>query len=148
MNPSTPFSHAFRRAVGLFPKPSVTLAGGAGVWRADGFCAVSFEPAIVALTFSGAVPDRPGESLTVAANGVTLRGSLMESRSIGDHTMLLVTVDGATFGVDPPSISWCRASFGLRLSYPFLESPAALEKFVDDWRTGILPKTAWTHAAH
>ncbi len=34
------------------------------------------------------------------------------------------------------------------MTHPFLENAAALEAFVGDWRSGRLPKAAWTHAAH
>jgi hypothetical protein len=30
----------------------------------------------------------------------------------------------------------------------FLESEAALQQFVETWKAGKLPKSAWTHAAH
>ena len=30
----------------------------------------------------------------------------------------------------------------------FLESEAALQQFVETWKSGKLPKAAWTHAAH
>jgi hypothetical protein len=30
----------------------------------------------------------------------------------------------------------------------FLESEAALQRFVETWKAGKLPKAAWTHAAH
>jgi hypothetical protein len=31
---------------------------------------------------------------------------------------------------------------------PFLDSEAVLQKFVETWKAGALPKSAWTHAAH
>src|SRR5689334_5181283 len=139
MNLEYPFEHVFRRAVGLFPAPSVTLEAAGRSWRADGFCAVSFKPAVVALAFAGLEPDLPAGPFTIAANGVTLQGSPLESRTIGDHTMLLASVDAVALRGGEPAVSWRRASFGLRLNYPFLETPASLAKFVDDWRTGVLP---------
>lgn len=33
-------------------------------------------------------------------------------------------------------------------AFPFLDSEAALQKFVETWKAGGLPKSAWTHAAH
>jgi hypothetical protein len=32
--------------------------------------------------------------------------------------------------------------------FAFLESETALQRFVDAWKAGMLPKPAWTHAAH
>ncbi|MCX6592374.1 MAG: hypothetical protein NTZ56_12705 [Acidobacteria bacterium] len=34
------------------------------------------------------------------------------------------------------------------MTHPFLENEAAVEAFIGDWRSGQLPKAAWTHAAH
>ena len=33
-------------------------------------------------------------------------------------------------------------------TFAFLESDAALQHFVETWKAGKLPKSAWTHAAH
>ena len=33
-------------------------------------------------------------------------------------------------------------------TFPFLESEAELQRFVETWKAGKLPKAAWTHAAH
>jgi hypothetical protein len=33
-------------------------------------------------------------------------------------------------------------------TFAFLESEAALQQFVQTWKSGKLPKSAWTHAAH
>src|SRR3984893_3096468 len=34
------------------------------------------------------------------------------------------------------------------LTFTFLESETVLQRFVDAWKAGMLPKPAWTHAAH
>lgn len=34
------------------------------------------------------------------------------------------------------------------MTHPFLENPAALDRFVSDWKLHRLPKSAWTHGAH
>ena len=33
-------------------------------------------------------------------------------------------------------------------TFPFLESETELQRFVETWKAGKLPKAAWTHAAH
>jgi hypothetical protein len=33
-------------------------------------------------------------------------------------------------------------------TFALLESEASLQRFVDAWKSGKLPKSAWTHAAH
>ena len=33
-------------------------------------------------------------------------------------------------------------------SFALLESEASLQRFVEEWKAGRLPKAEWTHAAH
>lgn len=34
------------------------------------------------------------------------------------------------------------------VTFPFLESESELQRFIETWKAGKLPKAAWTHAAH
>jgi hypothetical protein len=34
------------------------------------------------------------------------------------------------------------------MTFPFLDSETELQRFIETWKAGKLPKTAWTHAAH
>lgn len=49
------------------------------------------------------------------------------------------TASGTTDSREPPT---SQEAFAL------LESEASLQKFVEAWKSGKLPKPAWTHAAH
>ena len=143
----SPKSIAFRRAITLFPAPAVTVETPEGRWKPSGFCAASYEPPIVALTFADSTP-LPGQPFTVSTEAAILHCSERETRSVGDHTMLLATVERVEIRGGQPLVNWRRASFRLRLDYPFLESRGALETFVTAWRIGALAKADWTHAAH
>src|SRR5579871_1532612 len=149
MKANRSFSSAFRRAATYFPAAQVAVSHGQETLKPAGFCVVSFDPAIVGVTFPRVASQLPGKSFTISAPQITLDCSLLESRDIGDHVMVLATVRNLEVqrGI-PAAVAWRRASFQLRLDYPFLESAAALDAFIADWRTGVLPKNAWTHAAH
>ena len=66
----------------------------------------------------------------------------------GDHHLVIGEVTRFTLVGGNPLVYWRRAFHGLRVEYPFLESEAALEDFIDRWRTGRLTKAEWTHGAH
>lgn len=68
----------------------------------------------------------------------------------GDHQLILGEVkDLALLGGDPePLVYWRRAFHSIRLEYPFTESEAGLEAFIEGWKLGTLPKSQWTHGAH
>ena len=148
MKLSRSFCSAFRRAVTFFPVGSVSVESGLCSLRPDSFCAVSYDPAIVAVTFARSAPERPAREFAVSAAGIRLGCTLLESRDVGDHVMVLATVRNVEIRAASPKVHWRRASFELRLDYPFLASDHALDEFVNSWRSGVLPKDAWTHAAH
>jgi hypothetical protein len=150
------FGSAFHRAAAFFPSAGVVVETGLGTIRPDSFCPVSFDPAIVALTFAECTTGLPGQEFSVAALAfniedaapVRLDCTLLETKEVGDHVMCFATVRRVEIRGGRPLVNWRRASFKLRLDYPFLESNDALETFVNSWRTGVLAKNAWTHAAH
>jgi hypothetical protein len=150
------FGSAFRRAATFFPSAAVTVEGPLGVLKASSFCPVSFEPPIIGVTFSRSLPVFPDGEFRVSAMPagagsplpVTLHCRAMEMREVGDHALLLAGVERAEIRGGPPAVNWRRASFALALDYPFLACEKTLEAFVADWRSGVLPKKAWTHAAH
>jgi hypothetical protein len=41
-----------------------------------------------------------------------------------------------------------HANTPLKKNCPFLQNDRALDLFFDQWQSGTLPKTSWTHAAH
>ena len=125
MKPHSRIDAVFRRVATFFPTTPITLQG----HQPDALCVVSIQPPILALTFPAA--DAPPEhTFTVSAAGVHLTCSPTENKHVGDHVMLFATVNA------------------IEVDYPFLQNPDALETLVDRWLTGLLPKTAWTHAAH
>ncbi len=150
------FSVAFRRAATFFPTAGVVVEAGPDVLKPDSFCAVSFDPAIIAVTLANGAAALPSREFSVFALAgqtqnrapVRLECTLLESKEIGDHTMFFATVRRVEISGGHPMVNWRRASFNLRLEYPFLESPDTLEVFVNAWRAGVLPKSSWTHAAH
>jgi hypothetical protein len=149
MNSDRQFCAAFRRAVTFFPAPAVTIESVGNSLKPDGFCAASFDPPIVALTFARGASGIPGPQFSISTIAVTLHCSLLEMKEVGGHTMLFAAVQRVEMCVAPaPPVNWRRACFELRLNYPFLESAGALETFVAGWRACVLKKSAWTHAAH
>jgi flavin reductase (DIM6/NTAB) family NADH-FMN oxidoreductase RutF len=74
---------------------------------------------------------------------------LVESivEACGQHIVITHVRDVALRG-GRPLVSWRGASLGLHLDYPFLASESELNEFVRKWEAGVLPKPAWTHAAH
>jgi hypothetical protein len=154
------FCSAFHRAVTFFAAPHVAVEAAVAALKPDAFCAVSFDPAVIALTFPNGAPANGGalpegefsvSSLGEDPNGgtpVKLHCRLLEVREIGDHRMVFAAVERAEIPGGTPSVYWRRASFRLQLDYPFLESSPALEGFIHEWHAGGLPKAAWTHAAH
>ena len=148
MKLTSPFGSAFRRATSFFPAPVVVVQIGVDTCQPDGFCAVSFDPAVVALTFAGKYLLPDDELVVSSPSGVTLRCKSIETREIGDHTLLFAEVQKVELCSGVPSVTWRRATFPLRLDYPFLECAQTLETFVRDWHAGTLAKNAWTHAAH
>jgi hypothetical protein len=153
MNPDRSFGSAFRRAMTFFPGPALAVESVSQTLKPDSFCAISFEPPIVALTFPCGNPTLPEAEFSIAvapgeAAPAKVHCTVLESQRIGDHVMLLAAVKRLEIRGGVPRVNWRGASFNLRLDYPFLETPEALESFVDAWRKGVLPKPAWTHAAH
>lgn len=66
----------------------------------------------------------------------------------GDHQLILGEVKDLWLKGGTPLVYWRRAFHGLNVEYPFAASEEALDEFFRHWRTGTLPKAAWTHAAH
>jgi len=150
------FDSAFRRATTFFPAPAVVLEVAGETLKPDGFCAISFDPPIVALTFSRSAPVLTDGEFTVSALAApagegapaSLHCTSLESKEVGDHRMVLAAVHRVEIRGGSPLVNWRRASFPLRVDYPFLATSDVLDAFVSDWRRGDLPKNAWTHAAH
>jgi hypothetical protein len=141
------FSSVFRRAATFFPSPGVTIEAGPDTLKPDSFCTVSFDPPVVAITLGRSFAVPPEFSIAIAP--VKLECSLLEAKEIGDRTLHLAAVQRLEIrGGPPPAVNWRRASYRLHLDYPFLAGEDALDTFVHHWRTGVLPKNAWTHAAH
>jgi hypothetical protein len=142
------FGAAFHRAATFFPSPVLTLECGQSSQKPDAFCAVSCDPPIVAVTLPAGA-SAPTREFSISAAPVKFDCAALETQEIGDHIVIFAAVQRMEIRRGPaPPVSWRRASFQLRLDYPFLESAAALEDFVNAWLTGVLPKSAWTHAAH
>ncbi len=148
MKPDRSFSSAFRRAATFFPSAAVVVESGPGVLKPDSFCIVSFDPPILAVTFPNPAPSLDPGGFSVSSPLAKLDCTLLETREIGDHTMFFAAVQRVEIHGGHPRVNWRRATFNLRLEYPFLETPDALDTFVNSWRTCVLPKNAWTHAAH
>ena len=67
----------------------------------------------------------------------------------GDHELIIGEVKEIVLhGGGDPLVYWRRAFHRLHLWYPFLESEAALDDFIERWKLGTLPKSSWTHGAH
>src|SRR5438874_2080076 len=94
------FGTAFRRSTTFFPAPGVILEVAGETVKPDGFCTISFDPPIVALTFPRSAPVLADGEFTVsvlAAPGsectpATLHCNSLESREVGDHRMVLASV--------------------------------------------------------
>ena len=146
MSPNADIGVAFHRALSFFPGTDITLSGLQSNLKALWLGAASFDPPVVAFT----VP-KPSSALEPefsVCGPAKLHCRLMETREVGDRVMILATVCGVEVRAGAPRVTWRHASFGLDFDYPFLESAEILEKFVNAWVTGVLPKAAWTHAAH
>jgi len=156
MKPKTSFAAIIRRSAGFFPTPAVAVGTGGGNLKPDAFSVISVEPAIVGFTFAKPGPVLSGKSVRITALGAdqtaappaTLECTLIEAREIGDHVLLLAAVQRVCLRPGYPLVNWRRASFSLAIEHPFLKSSEALESFVIDWTTGVLPKAVWTHGAH
>lgn len=66
----------------------------------------------------------------------------------GSHQLLIGEVKEIVLNGGDPLVYWRRAFHRLLLWYPFLESEAALDDFIERWKLGTLPKSSWTHGAH
>lgn len=139
---------AFRRAISFFPSALVVVETGGNTLRADGFCLVSFAPPVVAVTVAKEHGVETSARVIVCSAGARLTCVVNETKVVGDHLMFFCDVARAEIIGGPALVRWRGASFGLKLDYPFLDSSDALERFIDAWRTGVLPKSDWTHAAH
>lgn len=149
MKRTEPLSNAFRRCVTYLPAARIVLNSQESSMEADSFCALSYHPPIIALTLPKSGPELAGsEFRVVAGTAVNLSCSLLETKELGDHNVLFAAVTGVEILGQYPKVRWRGAWFDLKLDYPFLETQEALETFVDGWRTGVLPKERWTHAAH
>ena len=76
------------------------------------------------------------------------RCTFLREIEAGDHRIVLGEVSGARLGTGEPLVYWRRAFHRLRLDYPFVANPAALERFVAAWEAGELAHSDWTHGAH
>jgi hypothetical protein len=138
---------AFDRALSFFPGTDVTIACPQSNLKAGWLGPVSVDPPMVALTLPKPVAGLPHGEFSVCGPA-KLHCRLAETKEIGDHVMIFAAVCGVEIHAGAPVVRWRHASFGLRLDYPFLGGADALENFVNAWVTGLLPKPAWTHAAH
>lgn len=78
----------------------------------------------------------------------TLHCELWRELEAGDHYLLLAEVKEVSLDGGEPLVYWRRAFHRVHLEYPFLDSEAALEQFVERWKQGRLSKSCWTHGAH
>jgi flavin reductase (DIM6/NTAB) family NADH-FMN oxidoreductase RutF len=78
----------------------------------------------------------------------TLLCELSSDVEAGDHQLLIGEVKEIVLHGGEPLVYWRRAFHRLHLWYPFLQSEAALDDFVERWKLGTLPKSSWTHGAH
>jgi flavin reductase (DIM6/NTAB) family NADH-FMN oxidoreductase RutF len=91
--------------------------------------------------------EESGEPILEGTMGI-LFCELRHEFDAGDHRMMIGEVRRLSLSGGEPLVYWRRAFHRLRLEYPFLESEAALEKFVHRWEAGRLTKAEWTHGAH
>src|SRR3954471_10356425 len=107
-------SNAFLRATTFFPAPGVILEAAGETVKPDGFCTISFDPPIVALTFLRSAPVLAGGEFTVsvlAAPGsegapARLHCTSLESKEVGDHRMVLADVQRVEIRGGAPLVNW------------------------------------------
>ena len=149
MTPDGSLCRAFRRAATFLPAARWRVDSRQGTVEPDAVCAVSFDPPMVAITVPKGAFALPGTEFScLAGESVKLDCRLLETKETGDHVMLFGSVQGVAIRGGASKVKWRGAWFDLQLSYPFLEDAQSLETFLNDWRTGTLPKQRWTHAAH
>src|SRR5262249_46642716 len=111
----------------------------------------------VAALFSSADADRfrdlawrpgPNGAPELSEAGAVFRCAFSREIEAGDHRIVLAGVSGVRMAAGEPLVYWRRAFHRLRLEYPFVESPSALERFVSAWEAGELGHAEWTHGAH
>jgi flavin reductase (DIM6/NTAB) family NADH-FMN oxidoreductase RutF len=66
----------------------------------------------------------------------------------GDHTIVIAEVKTLILHEGEPLVYWRRGLHGIHRDYPFIADSEALERFVEEWETGVLPHRCWTHTAH
>jgi len=97
-------------------------------------------------------PCRPGDAASAASRGpglVTMRCTIGSVVPVGDHDLVLASVDEVSCGDGTPLVYWRRGLQALpRPSYPFLETRDRFTAFVSAWESGTLSRSAWSHAAH
>jgi flavin reductase ActVB len=74
--------------------------------------------------------------------------TLRAIHEIGDHLLALAEVTSIHTGQGTPLIYWRRGFQAIATRHAFLESPAALDNFIQTWEAGRLAPRDWTHAAH
>ena len=78
----------------------------------------------------------------------TMFCELVNQIKAGDHELMIVEVKGVELNEGEPLVYWRRGLHRVRREYPFVADAAALESFMRDWETGVLPHRSWTHTAH
>ena len=64
------------------------------------------------------------------------------------RSLVIAEVKDLALNGGKPLVYWRRAFHRLFVEYTFLQDGAALEDFMQRWKSGTLSKSAWTHGAH
>jgi flavin reductase (DIM6/NTAB) family NADH-FMN oxidoreductase RutF len=78
----------------------------------------------------------------------TMMCELVGHVEAGDHTIVIAEVKKLILREGEPLVYWRRGLHGVHRDYPFIANSQALERFVEEWETGVLPRRCWTHTAH
>lgn len=162
-----------RRAAGFLPTGVALLQAGDVSMTVSSLHCLSFDPPWVSVSFErgsrkgGAIRRagrfaacvlRAGEaaaarhletSPSLAAGLVTLRCTIGSVTPVGDHDLVLASVDDVSISEGLPLVYWRRGLHDLPApSYPFVATRDVFAAFVAAWESGTLPREAWSHAAH
>jgi flavin reductase (DIM6/NTAB) family NADH-FMN oxidoreductase RutF len=163
----------FRRAAGFVPTSVAILSTGDVSMTVSSLHCVSFDPPWVSVCLerdssTGGEIRRAGRfharvlraddpSLARGADSaalplpdlVTMRCTIGSVTPVGDHHLVLASVDDVSVSDGVPLVYWRRGLHGLpRPAYPFMATREAFAVFVEAWEQTTLPRTAWSHAAH
>jgi flavin reductase (DIM6/NTAB) family NADH-FMN oxidoreductase RutF len=160
---------AFRRAAALLPVSVCVVSTSEVALIVSSLQVVSWEPPIVSICIDKS--SRRGASVLASPNfhirllrnseedvvkGASPKGlgmvelycTPMNRISVGDHFLVLASVDRVLTSDGAPMVHWCKLSHALRHEPAFLQSVSAFDDFIAAWLAGSLPKSEWTHAAH